>query len=502
MKNDEVGLVEQALRIARRRKWVILQATIAVPLLALVFSLSQQKEYTATATLLFRQPPTGLSESSSIVDPTREAATNGELVGLPVVAEQAAEKLTDVSASVVAGSIEVAPSPEAETASISATTPSPELSAEIANAYGRAYINFRREADRAQVQNAIELAESSLGELTPEAQAGPEGTALDKQLDQLRLTQALQTGGAELVQPAAAPTSPSSPETSKNVALGLILGVLLGCLLAVTLERFDRRIRSSKELEEIYDMPVLARIPRSRKLAAKRPQGLGPQTPEGEAFRVLRTNLRYLSVNRSLSSILVVSPEEGDGKSTVVRGLATTMAEMGDDVVLVEADLRKGGDLRSVGGGPAPGLSNVLAGNSLDGSLFTVNVGASAVEGSRALTVLPSGPPPPNPSELLESGRMSETLMALQERFEIVILDSPAMGAVSDALSLVPMVSAAVVVAGLGKTTRDAAHELISQFSMLDKRPIGAIFNFSESERAKYSHYYRPELAGRSASRS
>ncbi len=498
---DQEGVFEQALRIGRRRKWVILQAAIAVPVIAFLFTATQPKEYTASATLLFRQPPAALEESSSVVDPTREAATNGELVALPVVAEQAAKILDHgITGAEIFSSVEVTPSTNADTAAIAATTESPDRSARIANAYANAYISFRRRADRSQVQDAIDLAEASLEKLTPAERAGNEGEALRKQLDQLKLTQALQTGGAELVQPATPPSSLSSPHPSRNVALGIVLGALLGFGLAVVLERIDRRVRSTEEMEELYGLPVLARIPRSRRLAGKRAEGFGSQTQEGEAFRVLRTNLRYFNVDRNLQSILVVSPEEGDGKSTVARGLAMTMAEMGDDVVLVEADLRKGGEFRQVTGSPADGLSNVLAGTPLDKMLLRIDVPATNLDKSRALTVLPSGPAPPNPSELLETDRMREVLAELQNRFRLVILDSPALGAVSDALALVPAASEVVVIGGLGKTTRDAARDLRKQFSLLDKQPIGVIVNFAESERAKYSHYYRPDLADSSAS--
>jgi succinoglycan biosynthesis transport protein ExoP len=499
VKNEEAGLAEQALRIVRRRKWVILQAIIAIPLIAFVFSLSQTKEYTATATLLFRQPPSALAETS-IADPTREAATNGELVGLPVVAEKAAEQTEGLTAGEIGGSVEVSPSLEAETAAVSATTPDPELSAKIANAYARAYISFRREADRGQVQNAIELAEGSLEELTPERREGTEGAALNKQLDELRLTQALQTGGAELVQPAGVPSTPSAPETKRNVGIGLVLGILLGFLLALLVDRLDRRVRSTEELEEIYDRPILARIPRTRSLG-RGLRNVDLETPEGDSFRVLRTNLRYLSVDRDLNTILIASPQEGDGKSTISQGLAMTMAEMGDDVVVVEADMRKPG-LRRLGGEAALGLSDVLAGAPVDSALYNVNVGGQAGEAGRALTILPSGQPPPNPSELLESDRMREVLDDLQQRFGVVILDSPALGAVSDALALVPLVAGIVVIAGLGATDRDAASQLSSQLTMLEKRPLGLVVNFAESERAKYSHYYRPEKKRRSATRS
>jgi polysaccharide biosynthesis transport protein len=490
------GVVEQLLRIVRRRKLVVLQAAVLVPLLALLFSLTQEKEYTATATLLFRQAPSGPEEGETVIDPTREAATNGQLVGLPVVAEQAAELLEGVSGGEVLESVEVESSSEADTAKIAATTEDPELSAAMANAYGRAYIAFRREADRSQVQDAIDVAEGSLEQLSPEDQEGKEGAALREQLDRLKLTQALQTGGAELVQPATVPSSPSSPKTVRNVMLGFILGLLLGFGLAALLERIDRRVRSIEELEDLYEVPILARIPRSQRLSKRRAEAISPQTQEGEAFRVLRTNLRYFNVDGGLRSILITSPEAGDGKSTVARTLAMTMAEMGDDVVLVEGDLRKGGELRGVTGRPASGLSNVLAGTPFEKVLIEVDVPAGPGVQARSLTVLPSGPVPPNPSELLDSAQMRDLLIKLHERFRIVVIDSPALAAVSDALALVPEVSAVVVVGGLGKTTRDAGRGLSKQLALLGTKPIGVIANFTEPERGKYSHYYRSELVG------
>lgn len=489
MDNDE-GFLERGLRTLRRRKWVILQATIAVPLLALLFSLLQTKEYTATATLLFRQTPTTLGTSTTVVDPTREAATNGELVALPVIAQEAATSLGEgFSYGEVFSAVAVEPSLEADTASIEATTDSPDRSAEIANAYGAAYIKFRRAADRSQVQEAIDLAESSLEDLSPAESEGSEGSALRRQLDELKLTQALQTGGAELVQPASAPSSPSSPKTTRNVVLGFLLGFILGCALAALLEQFDRRVRTVEEMEELYKLPVLAKIPQSRRLASRASSAIEPKTPEGEAFRALRANLRYFNLNQDRHVILVVSPAEGDGKSTVTRSLAGAMVEMGDSVALVEGDLRKGTKLRGPDGRPAQGLSNVLAGAPVENALVRVDVRG------RDLAVLASGASPPNPAELLEGQRMAEVVAELKDHFKIVILDSPAMGAVSDALALIPLASMILVVGGLGKTTRDQLQAVKKQFNLLGERPAGVVVNFTKPESARYSQYFRPDSA-------
>lgn len=492
--DNEEGFLERGFRTLRRRKWVILQATIAVPLIALVFSLLQTKEYTATATLLFRQTPTTLGSTAPAVDPVREAATNGELVALPVIATEAAEALgKGYTAAEVFSAVEVEPSAEADTASIAATTDSPERSAEIANAYGSAYIKFRREADRSQVQEAIDLAESSLEDLSPADAEGTEGAALRRQLDELKLTQALQTGGAELVQPAGAPSSPSTPKTKRNVALGLVLGLILGCALAAILEQFDRRVRTVEEMEDLYKLPVLAKIPQSRRLAGGISNSVEPKTLEGEAFRALRANLRYFNHQQNRHVILVVSPAEGDGKSTVARSLAATMVGMGDSVALIEGDLRKGGKLRGPDGRPAQGLSNVLTGASVENALVRVDVRGARSSGGRDLAVLASGPPPPNPAELLEGERMGEVVRDLNEHFETIVLDSPAMGAVSDALALIPLATMILVVGGLGKTTRDQLQSVKKQFGLLGERPVGIVVNFTKPESARYSQYFRPD---------
>lgn len=513
------GLIEQTLRILRRRKWVFLQALIVVPLLVLIFSLAQENQYTATATLLFRQAPEGLTEQTDtgFVDPARESATNDQLVNLPVVAERAAQRIGgDVTADDVLASISVDSGGEADIAEISATSPSPERAAEIANAYGEAYIEFRREADRQQVQSAIDLVNEGLAELSPSGaageqgaelqdelqrlelqdQSGEQGAVLRERLQQLELAQALQTGKAELVQRAEVPADPSSPQPRRNTAIGIVLGALLGFGLAALLERVDRRVRSVDELEDLFGLPILARIPQSRSLERDEDiadTGVVAPTPEGEAFRVLRTNLRYFDIDRQMRSILVASPEIGEGKSTVARNLARTMAEMGDNVILVEADLHKGPSIvDGAAGSQAEGLSSVLAGAAVDRALYELDVRSVNTPDERTLTVLPSGPVPPNPSELLESDRMRLLIQELQERFDVVILDSPALSVVSDGLALVPDVSRVVVVSGLGQTTREGVKSFIKQLSLLGTQPIGVIANFTEVERGGHSYYYRP----------
>jgi succinoglycan biosynthesis transport protein ExoP len=487
--NNGEGALEQALRVLRRRKVIILVAIVTVPIAAFLVSSSKTKEYTATATLLFE------SEAEVASEESRGNATNEALAALPAVAVKAAKELGgDNAVNEVFGHVTVSAANEmANLAKVEAVNESPERAAEIANAYGKAYIDFRREQSKSQVKISIAVLEKRLGALTPEERSGTKGAILTEQLSKLEVREALATGETSIVQEATPPSSPSSPKTKRDVIIGLLLGVVLGFGLAALVERFDRRMRTIEDIEEIFDLPVIAKIPNTKGFkGASIEQML--REPEAESFRTLRTNLRYLKVNRDLKSILIASPEPNDGKSTVARGLAGAMVEMGDTAVLIEADLRKESAFRFGAGYIPHGLSGVLSGVPLDEALMQVPVSVAPGSPPRALTVLPSGEMPPNPSELLEGNRMKEVLEELGERFETIVVDSPAVGFVSDAMTLVPLCSAVLTVGGVGRTTREDASAFVDQLSLVGARPLGLIVTMTQANRSQYN-YYRPSGA-------
>ncbi len=478
------GPLEKWWGIFLRRKWVVLQALIIIPLVVFGITLTQEKKYTAKATILFEGPTLGVGEEgeTGFIDPDRAAATNTALASLPVIAEDAAEKL-NVPAGVVQEQVEVKPSATSDIADIEATAVDPVEASRTANAYAESYIQFRRSSTQRQLNTAIAKVEQSIEALGPVDLVGPRGVELRDQLDRFKIQQATLTGNAELVQRANPPSEASSPKVKKNLFLGLILAIAVAVGLAALLERIDRAVRDASELEEIYNLPLLARIPRSKALAGSSHKltDLVGKFGEVEAFRTLRANLRYFNVDGRLESILIVSPLAGDGKSTVADFLAMTMASMGDNVILVETDLHKGEG--------NTGLSSVLAGASLDSAIVEVDLGVSERGQSRNLHMLPAGPAPPNPFELLESQRMEEVLAELRGRYDMVLVDSPALSAVSDALAMVPKVSGVLVVGALGHTTRDAAHDLRKQLILARGNALGVVANFTPSERG-YRYYY------------
>jgi hypothetical protein len=272
-----------------------------------------------------------------------------------------------ITAQEVADSVLVSPSAESDFVEIESRHPDPYVAAALANDYGNSYIEFRRDADRQQLQIAVVLVEERLAGLPPGELAGATGQELRSRLDDLRLAQGLQTGEAELVQRASVPSEPSSPDLRRNLALGLLLGMIVGVGSAVMCDRVDQSVRGVEELEELYGLPILARVPQTRRLGRSEPLEHGPGA---EAFRTLRANLRFFDVDGGLRSLLIASPASGDGKSTVAAGLTRTMAAMGDSVLLIEADLHK----PSPTAGEAPGLSSVLAGMLLEDALINVPV--------------------------------------------------------------------------------------------------------------------------------
>ena len=155
----------------------------------------------------------------------------------------------------------------------------------------------------------------------------------------------LRSGNVQVAQPSAIPTGPSSPKIRRNTILGAILGLLLGLGIAFLIERLDRRIREPKELQEIYDLPLLGVVPESPALArSARGNGHssnGLSSGEAEAFYLIRAHMRYFNVDRQIRTLLVISAGPGDGKTTIALNLAAAAARAGSVALLVEADLRE-----------------------------------------------------------------------------------------------------------------------------------------------------------------
>jgi capsular exopolysaccharide synthesis family protein len=494
--------VRTILRALRRRWWIVALCTVAVAATAYALSSRQTSQYTSSASLLFRDSQLGqtLFGSPSLGisrDPSREANTNVRLVSLKGIARRTARALAEppyaarvaayapgrrIDEDYIASRTTVNPEGQSDVVRVSFLDRSPRLAALVANVFALQYIEFRREADQAKVQTALDLVQTQLQSLTAREQNTDEARSLRRRGEQLRILRALQTGNAELVQPAEVPEHATSPSPRRAAAVGVLLGLLLGFAIALLLERLDRRIRDAKEVEELFDRPLVGSVPQSG--------GSRLGSEQAEAYRLLRANLRYFNVGRDVHSVLITSAASGDGKTTIAWNLAATAAQTGSHVLLMETDLRRPTVARRSELNPAPGLTNLLASDiPFEEVIQPVPVGLPGAQQDRTMDVLVAGPLPPNPTDLIESERMRELLKFAESRYDLVIVDTPPTSVVSDAIPLTREVSGVLVVCRLGQSTIDAVTRLRDQLRHLDAPVLGVVVNGLKSGDGGYGYY-------------
>jgi tyrosine-protein kinase len=492
--------------VLRRRAGLILLCTVAAAVVATGISLLQQKQYSASASLLFRNP--GFAENlfdntgtAPSTDPTREAATNEKLVGLEIVAKRTSEHLTGLTPEEISGMVSVSASGEADIVSVTATSADPGQAKFVANTFAHQFIDFRAEADKSKLLEAKRLAEEEYGRLSPEQQAGPRGVALSSGAERLGILSSLQTGNAELVQPAELPTSPSSPRPLRNGIVAALIGLMVGIGLVLLFERLNRRLRDPEEAREAFGLPILATVPESRAITVSNTRSAALELPfmENEAFRMLRAQLRYFNVGRDLRTVVVTSHAASVGKSTVAWNLAR-VAATSSRAIVVETDLRDPTLAAQHGLRPGPGLAELLTDQVEFDDVIQSKPLAVEINGAGGgqLDVIVAGSNPPNPAELIESKAMGEVLSQLEKRYEFVVVDTAPIGVVSDAFPLLSAVDGVIVVARIGQTTRDTAREMRDQLDRLDISALGIVANAVKLRRGgRYGYgYYGPARTG------
>jgi capsular exopolysaccharide synthesis family protein len=279
-----------------------------------------------------------------------------------------------------------------------------------------------------------------------------------------------------VVQPANLPTGPVSPRTKVDVALGLLLGLAVGLGLAVLRESLDNTVKRPDDVAELAGAGTIGLIAYDSD-ARKHPlvSSIAPSASRAESFRTLRTNLQFVDIDHPPRTVVITSAVSGEGKTTTACNLAITLAQAGIRVALVESDLRRPKVAEYLGVEGAVGLTSVLIGRAtLDQALQTW--------GRSGLSVLASGPIPPNPSELLGSGHMVALLNQLKQRFDVVIIDAPPLLPVTDAAVLSRICDGAVIVVRYGKTRREQLERTSQALRTVDARILGTVLNMAPSK--------------------
>ncbi len=286
------------------------------------------------------------------------------------------------------------------------------------------------------------------------------------------------------IEPALPSASPTSPRPAMNLVLGALLGALLGVGQALVRQLLDTRLRTSDDVEDVTDAPVLGVIGHTDETPARATDAQGTHWANQEAYRRLRTNVGFLGLGgERRPSIVMTSSIEAEGKTQTAIQLARVMAQAGESVLLVDADLRRPQVAARLGVDSEFGLSDVLTSRgSFEEAVIDVYPGYFAV--------LPAGTVPPNPSELLGSDAMSHLLSALERRYDHVIFDAPPLLPVTDSVVLASQTGGAIMVARSGKVKRpefEAAQELLEAGSV---SLLGVVLNDVPARISGYGSYY------------
>ena len=307
------------------------------------------------------------------------------------------------------------------------------------------------------------------------------------------LEQPLEDGSAlvsvQLLESANLPTTPVSPRTTINIALGFLVGLAIGVGAAVLLETLDTRIKSIEALARHFDQPLLGVIGFDPE-AAKKPLIVqaSPQSKRSESFRQVRTNLQFVDIDHRPRSIVVTSSIPREGKSTTAINLAITIAQTGQPVFLIEGDLRRPKVSEYMGIEGSAGLTDVLVGR------VTIDEVMQPWGATGNLWVLPAGPLPPNPSELLGSQSMADLIHHLEKRATLII-DAPPLLPVTDAAVLSQLAGGAIIVIRTGKTRREQLRTAESSIVGVGGKILGLVMNMApakgpDSHRYGYGYSY------------
>lgn len=478
---------------AIRRRWVAVAAVILVVTgIAIALSLVAEKQYDATADLLFgRQAQVDglLGDTPTYeAEPGRRLNTDVELIKLDSVAAAVRDRLRlDTSVEALLRKVTTEINDRSDLVKLVVRDTDPDRAAEIANAFAAEYVDFRRRSARRNLDQAAELAQSRYDALSPEDRASAQGEQLLARRRALEIDAALQTGGVEVVRQARAPDDPARPRPKLSAATGLLLGLLLGVILALVLEFADRRLKDEQSVEEAFDLPLLAAIPPP-------PRRGGDDHIQREAYGMLAANVR-LARGGEPQVVMTTSPSPEEGKTSVTLGVARALARLGLRVIVLEADLRRPSMQRHAELPTTRGLSGLLAaGGSLTEDLVWLDatsmrpVTLDNVSDGLSFALVPAGPVPSHAARLLARPEMGEIVETARSLADVVLIDTPPIGTVNDAVTMARYVDKVIVVARLNRTTKDAARRALRVLHNLDVLLSGVVVTDAPLD-GQYAYY-------------
>ena len=504
--------------LLRRWAWLAVLAAILAGGAAYLLNKRMTPIYQASTTMLINEASsTRSADYTSIMTSERLAQTYAQLITTQPVLEEVANRLQQgVSGPGLKGMIGVSIVRDTQLLSVRVRDTIPARAADIANTLVAVFIEYNQarqaerfsdskvslEAQKGDVERQLQQISASLAAIgnndeanraerdrleSLQAQYRQTLTYLLQSYESVRLAEAQTTSSVTQVEPAGVPVYPVLPRVRTNTILAAMLGLLLAVGIVFLIEALDDTLRDPEEASRQLGLPILGFIARYTMPDEPPITVSEPRAPVAEAFRALRTNIQFASVDRSLHSLLVTSPSPADGKSTVVANLGVVMAQGGRSCVLVDSDLRRPKLHKLLRLSNQRGLSELFVQSQIhmDGSLQKTEV--------PNLFVLTSGSLPPNPSELLGSEKMLEIIHEIEGQSDLLIVDSPPVLAVTDASVLAPRMDGVLLVVKPGVTKFMAVKQAVEQLRRVGANVIGIVLNEVEFKRSRYyykSYYY------------
>jgi polysaccharide biosynthesis transport protein len=483
---QDSNTVSGALMVLRRR-WPIIALIVLVCIgVAVLRYEGTAKHYNATASVSFDN--TSLTAAALQVtpgsgDPTRDAATNVLVATSRQVATGVRKELAStLTPDELLQSVSVQAAANANVLEFTASTGSPQYSARLANAFADQYVAFESQSQVNGIDAAQAQLQQQLRGLPP---TSSNAAALQQSIQRLSQLRAVANGGVQVISRAATPSGPSGLTGPTTVALGALVGLALALLLTTLLESLDHRVDSVEEIEREYRLPLLAVVPQR----AFREDAAADRDEELEPYRILRSALDLEAMARKLDTLLITSAVANEGKTTVAIDLAHAIALTGRRVTLLELDLRQPTLGAQCGLDPRQGFTNVISGEESLSDLLV-----QPFPELPEFSVLPSGPLPSNPAELLESSAVANVLAEAVTPGGIVVIDSPPLNPVADTHVLLsnPAVNAALIVARIRHVTRQQIRQARAILDLHMLEPVGVVVTgMREGRRYGYGGYRR-----------
>lgn len=513
--------VKRYIVLLWRWSWLILLGSIIAGGGAYLINKNTPPVYRASARFLIDHAPgsTGGNDYSKLLLEQRLAQTYVELMKTTPVLQETVERLDlPFGAGQLAGRISINALQDTQIININVEDGDPVRAAQIANTLGEVFIaqNEARENMRyagpiaiwekriQEVGDEIELLDTQINAFgtaeTAEAQAALSRLETQRnearihytnafnKLNDLQLAQLQESSNVVLIEPARPNNTAIRPRTMSNTLVAAAIGAIAALAIVLLIDYLDDTVKSPDQVVDDTGLPTLGAIAwiKGGNLSDRLITQHKPRDPISEAYRVLRTNLSFSAVDGGLHSFLVTSSSPGEGKSTTVANLAVVLAQTGKQVVVVDADLRRPLQHKIFNLPNNYGLTTAILNSE---AAVSEHVQSSKLPG---LTILASGPIPPNPAELLNSQRMAQVLDELKQTADVVIFDTPPTLTVADASILASQVDGCLLVVEAGKTRRDTLEQAVERLHTTGAHLFGIVMNRLKPGRSGYydTYYY------------